>query len=215
MELQFFGPPLRLGVSERCVRLLAISVAGAQFGSLGPPTLNTPKLILEAQKKGIEYFMSDDCEWKLDVTGQNKYVEETVGHHVLTFADNGYGDYLFLKVGDDAVYEFCHEGPEVVVLNEPLSTLLGLEERLPSKGPMPRYVDGQEVQLGDLVQIRRWWKKHDGEIVYVPGISRRQPELEHGGIGMIRVRCTDFELIMTVDPSTNVICGKIALVRRV
>jgi len=78
-----------------------------------------PKSLRQAQKRGIEYFQSEDCEWKLECMESAKFIKEMVGCDVSSFANNGFGDYLFLKKksnGDgfeEEVFEFFHEGPEI------------------------------------------------------------------------------------------------------
>ena len=78
-----------------------------------------PESLLKAQKAGIEYFMGEECEWKLELEGSIKRIEEIVGGTVFVFANNGFGDHLFLKRRPDGdgfdadVFEFYHEGPKV------------------------------------------------------------------------------------------------------
>ncbi|XCN73953.1 MAG: hypothetical protein Q3M24_04135 [Candidatus Electrothrix aestuarii] len=77
-----------------------------------------PKPLVDAQKKGIEYFMGEYCEWKLQIEESPKFIEDTVGSPVCVFANNGFGDYLFLKKKpdnrgyDEKAFEFFHETPE-------------------------------------------------------------------------------------------------------
>ena len=61
--------------------------------------MNTPlpESLLNAQKAGVEYFMGEACEWKFELKGPVKRIEEFVGCLVYAFADNGFGDHLFLK----------------------------------------------------------------------------------------------------------------------
>lgn len=115
-----------------------------------------PESLLNAQKGGVEYFMGEACEWKLELKGSIKWIEELVGCPVYAFANNGFGDHLFLKGRPDGggfdqdVYEFFHEGPEVKRIQESLETLLGLKERPPSADAYPKavYETGEPVQLG-------------------------------------------------------------------
>lgn len=72
-----------------------------------------PEALRKAQEKGIEYFMGENCEWKLEVKGSLKFIEEIVGCPVCVFANNGFGDHLFLKKNgdryDEQVFEFFHD----------------------------------------------------------------------------------------------------------
>jgi hypothetical protein len=46
-----------------------------------------------------------------------------------------------------------------------------------------RYFGGEvEVQLGDRVSVSVWCRKRSGRIVYIPGISRVNPEFEYNGL---------------------------------
>jgi hypothetical protein len=81
-----------------------------------------PKALREAQERKIEFFMGEDCEWKLESKGPAKFIEEIVGCPVCVFANNGFGDYLFLKRKphgsryEEEVFEFFHEGPEIMAI---------------------------------------------------------------------------------------------------
>ena len=102
---------------------------------------------------------------------------------VCAFANNGYGDYLFLKKKpnengfEEEVFQFYHEGLEISPVTEDLETLLGLMERPASADAYPKavYDTGELVQLGDRVQVKVWaefWKGwQDGEVEYAA--SRR------------------------------------------
>ena len=128
-----------------------------------------PEPLLNAQRAGVEHFMGEACEWKLEPEGSVNHIEQLVGCPVYAFANNGFGDHLFLKRSPDGggfdqdVYEFFHEGPKICRIEEGLETLLGLKERPISKDAYPKavYETGEPVQLGDKVQIKVWaefWK---------------------------------------------------------
>jgi hypothetical protein len=180
-----------------------------------------PKPLWEAQEKGIEFFMGENCEWKLEFKGAAKPIEQIVGSPVFIFANNGFGDYLFLKKkreGDgfeEDVFEFFHEGPQVEPVKEGLATLLGLVERPPSADAYPKaiYDTGVAVQPGDRVQIKVWaefWKGwQDGEVEYVPGVSKKKHQHEHGGLKWVSIRFRHGQIGPLVDPRN----GKLRKVR--
>lgn len=157
-----------------------------------------PKILIQAQQKGIEYFMSEDYEWKLEIEKPD-FVEVLVGCPVLIFANNGYGDNLFLKkkstgMGfDEEVFEFLHDGTEIHHIHESLEILLGLKDRPPSNDNYPKaiYETGESVQLGDHVQIKVWaefWKGwQNGTVNYVPGKSNKNPEFESNGLKWVAI----------------------------
>jgi hypothetical protein len=174
-----------------------------------------PAAIREAQAKGIDLFMGETCEWKLEINPSAKFIEEIVGRSICVFANNGFGDYLFVKCRhsgdgfDETVYEFLHEGPEVLRVSEDLRTLLGLEERAPSGDGYPKavYETGEAVQLGDHVQIKVWaefWKGwQDGVVKYVPGISNKNPRHEYNGLKWVAISFRNGELGSLVTPETG------------
>ena len=165
--------------------------------------------------------MGEECEWKLELKGSVKRIEELVGCPVYAFANNGFGDHLFLKrrpdegAFDQDVYEFFHEGPEVKRIEEHLETLLGLKERPASADAYPKavYETGELVQLGDKVQIKVWaefWKGwQDGVVEYVPGISKKKPQHEYNGLKWVAIGFRNGQFGPLVDPKT----GKLRKVR--
>ncbi len=165
--------------------------------------------------------MGEDCEWKLELKESARFIEEMVGCPVFVFANNGYGDHLFLKKKqdgagfDEAVFEFFHEGPEIHPVSERLEVLLGLSDRAPSQDRYPQavYETGAPVQLGDRVQVKVWaefWKGwQDGVVEYVPGVSKKNPQHEHGGLTWVAIRFRHGQIGCLVNPAT----GKLKKVR--
>jgi hypothetical protein len=163
-------------------------------------THDIPKPIRDAQQKGVEYFEDESFEWKLDFESSSEHIEKTAGRPVLVFANNGYGDFLFLKKSlddtsfDEEVFEFFHEESKIYPIKDDLETLLGLKERPPSTDNYPKaiYETGEGIQLGDRVKIKIWaefWKGwQEGVVKYVPGISKRKPANEHDGLKWIEVK---------------------------
>lgn len=184
-----------------------------------------PEPLLNAQKRGAEVFMGEACEWKLEPKGAVKRIEQLVGCPVYAFANNGFGDHLFLKRKPDGggfdggVYEFLHEGPEVKRLEEDLETVLGLKERPPSADTYPKavYATGELVQPGDKVQIKVWaefWKGwQGGTVMYVPGISKKNLQHEYNGLKWAVVKFGNGELGPLVDPKTGIL-RKVRFVER-
>lgn len=184
-----------------------------------------PKSLLEAQKRGIEFFLSEDCEWKLECMESAKFIEEMVGCAVCAFANNGFGDYLFLKKKSDGdgfeeeVFEFFHEGPEVNRVTEDLETLLGLKDRPASADAYPKavYQTGELVQVGDRVQVKVWaefWKGwQDGVVQYVPGVSKRKPQHEYDGLKWVAIQFRNGQICPLIDPTTGKL-RKVRFIRR-
>jgi hypothetical protein len=186
----------------------------------------TPSLPLTtARNQGIEYFLGETCQWKLESESSAPFIEKQTGGPVCIFANNGFGDYLFLKKKpdsdeiDETVYEFFHEGPEINALPDDLETLLGLKDRPPSKDDYPKaiYETGEPVALGDQVRFRSWaafWKGwQEGVVDYVPGVSNKNLEFEHGGLKWVSIRFDNGNIAPLVDPQTGVL-KKIKFVTR-
>ncbi|HMP81113.1 MAG TPA: hypothetical protein PKA41_00220 [Verrucomicrobiota bacterium] len=180
-----------------------------------------PKPLREALEKGVGFFMGEDCEWKFEQKESAEFIEKIVGCPVYAFANNGFGDYLFLKKRPDGdgfgedVFEFFHEGPEIKRITENLETLLGLKDRPASVDVYPKaiYETGELVQVGDRVQVKVWaefWKGwQDGQVDYVPGISKKKLKHEYNGLKWVAIRFRNGEICPVVDPKS----GKLRKVR--
>ncbi len=188
-------------------------------------TPNLPLPLTTARNQGIEYFMGETCQWKLEIESPAPFIEKLTGGPVCIIADNGFGDHLFLKKKpgsdefDETVYEFFHEGPEINTLPDDLETLLGLKDRPPSADGYPEaiYETGETAAPGDRVRFRSWaafWKGwQEGGVAYVPGVSNKNPEFEHGGLKWISIRFAHGHIAPLVDPRTGVL-KKIKFVTR-
>jgi hypothetical protein len=85
--------------------------------------------------------------------------------------------------------------------NASAATWLIIDRKAPAMAsvtqlPQPvRYSDGTTpVQLGDRVARRLWFslfRKKEGRVVYVPGVSRKHGEFEHDGLTWIGVKTDD------------------------
>jgi hypothetical protein len=178
---------------------------------------NIPNSIQRALQTEREFFWGPDgAEWKLELQQDGEFIEKHVGIPVLIFANNGYGDYLFLKKGqteafDETVFEFFHEGPLIEAVAEDLETVLGLTTRPPSSDsyPAPHYESGEPVLLGDRVRFKVWlffWKGWiEGVVNYVPGISPRRTELERDGLKWIELKGPDETIGSLIDPETGIV----------
>jgi len=169
--------------------------------------------------------MGEEYEWKLKFKASSECIEKIIGSPVCIFANNGFGDYLFLKkkrnedeFGED-VFEFFHEGPEINPVAESLNSFLGLKERPPSADTYPKavYDTGELVQLADHVQVKVWaefWKGwQDGVVDYVPGDSNRKPQHERGGLKWVAIQFRNGQICPLVDPKNGKL-RKVKFVRR-
>ncbi len=81
------------------------------------------------------------------------------------------------------------------------------------------YSDGETpVLIGDVITCRSWswlWRKKHGQVTYVPGISKRNPSMEHGGMTWVGTRHDDGTVIGTwVEPETQILKKDVQFVRR-
>ncbi len=179
--------------------------------------IQLPDTIQRALNAKVELFMGEHCEWKFDLSEQPEFISILAERHILVFANNGFGDYLFLvsTPGDgtfeNAIYEYVHEGPEILRIDDDLELLLGLRERAVSNDHYPQaiYLTGESVQLDDHVKFKVWaqfWKGWQvGKIAYVPGISAKNSNFEYGGLKWVAVQFQGGELCPVVNPKTGVI----------
>jgi hypothetical protein len=184
---------------------------------------NIPEVLQLAIEKKILFFAGENCEWKFELTDPIEIINKLAGAPVLVFANNGYGDYLFLRESkgsyEDSVYEYFHEEQKIYLVPEALDTLLGVKERYPTHDRYPKaiYESGEEVLLGDEVQTKTlllfWRGWQDGVIDYVPGVSNKKNELEHGGLKWISIKIKDGAIDPLVLPDTGVV-KNVRLIRR-
>jgi hypothetical protein len=78
----------------------------------------------------------------------------------------------------------------------------------PLREPQAFYPDGPAALPGDRVELRVWvklFRKLPGTVVYVPGISKRRGEMEHGGLTWVGIRLDDDGTVVGwfVDPATR------------
>lgn len=55
----------------------------------------------------------------------------------------------------------------------------------------------QEIQLGDRVSISIWFRRKNGRVVYIPGISPLNREFEYNGMRWVGIRLDDGGLAAT------------------
>lgn len=79
-----------------------------------------------------------------------------------------------------------------------------------------RYHAGDDgIELGDRVEYRGWFRRRQGVVSYVPGISAPHPEMEHGGLCWVGVAYDDGTFTgILVDPATGRTRKGLVLIRR-
>jgi hypothetical protein len=123
-----------------------------------------PEPIKSSIESGSEFFRGEDgAEWMLQIASENSHIEKLSGSPVVVFANNGYGDYLFIKkhhdtTQDDMVFLYFHETQEIEAWKDSLQMLLGQVPRKPSTDAYPKavYESGETVEIGDKVLFKVW-----------------------------------------------------------
>ena len=71
------------------------------------------------------------------------------------------------------------------------------------------------IQLGDRVETRVWFSKKQGRVVYVPGISPPNSNMEYNGLCWVGIRLDEGGFVSTVvDPKGAFLRRKEKLLRR-
>lgn len=181
------------------------------------------KTLQQAIENKVSFFAGENCEWKLELAESDEVIIKLAGAPIIVFANNGYGDYLFLKENqgkyEDCVYEYFHEEQKIYVVDEALDTLLGIKEKAPTHDVYPKaiYESGEDVCLGDVVQVKAlmlfWRGWQEGVVEYVPGFSKKRNELENNGLKWISIKVKDGTIDPLVSPDSGVV-HKVRLIHR-
>lgn len=139
-----------------------------------------------------EYLEGPDAQqWKVEIeAGLPERATRDLPEGALLFAENGYGDHLFLKPGEDTVFVFWHEGGEIAEYSASVAELRPDFPRSRSDHPSITYWNSSEVvRLGDRVRMRYWlFLGGQGEVIYVPGVSPHEPSMERDELAWVGVR---------------------------
>ncbi len=78
-----------------------------------------------------------------------------------------------------------------------------------------RYADSDlEVRPGDQVEIKVWFKKRRGRIVYVPGISPLNTQYEFNGLRWVAIRTETMIIGSIVRPQIDTLKPKVKFICR-
>lgn len=171
-----------------------------------------PPAVQELAARGATLLQGEEGEWLLDIGPPSALIRDALPPGAVVIGNNGYGDFLFLdrQPGErrfsDVVHVYWHEGPEIAIYARDITALAG-----PAAQPSDvavSYYDGAPVRLGDRVELRVWvrlFRKSAGVVVYVPGISKRRPQMEHSGLVWVGVQLDDGGTVIGsfVDPATH------------
>lgn len=181
-----------------------------------------PEPLREFLSNGKTQIATDNDDWTVSIQKPPGYFKKVLPPGSVLLANNGCGDQLFLVPGasvsvrlDSKVHVYWHEGPHVELLAEDLGKLLNPPPAAVTKRPPVLYHNRTPVHLGDEVTARSFFIRRPGRVVYVPGISKRNRNMEHHGLGWVGITCANgLQIGTVVDPKTSCLKKSVRFVKR-
>lgn len=174
------------------------------------------------ESKNIITTIEGEWEVKLEFPSQ-RIMSLFPNQEVLIIANNGIGDYLFLKPNemdqslyDETVYVFWHEEKVIEVIAENIRDLLFPTTLSPVVYNTIYYYGGEvDVKLGDEVSAKDLFLRKTGRVVYIPGISKQHKEFERDGMAWIGIRFPKGSVCgVWIDPTNCWVKRSIRFLRR-
>lgn len=175
-----------------------------------------PEPLLRFLAEGGTTFRCDDGDWEVKIEQPAPdFLQRALPPSSLIIANNGCGDFLFVvchywhnsEPGSlrNPVFVYWHDEAEIREFKDDLSLLTNPPDPEPSKHAAVFYADGAtQVMLGDHVSARDLLFRKTGRIVYIPGVSKRNREFEHGGLAWVGIRFEGGSITgALVDPESN------------
>jgi hypothetical protein len=166
--------------------------------------------------EGGATFRCDDGDWEVKIEPEmSDFLRKALPQDSLIIANNGCGDFLFVASSDSSdsevgssrnpVFVYWHDEAQISEFTDDLRLLTNPPEPEPSEHAAVFFSDGAtSVMLGDHVSARDFLFRKEGRVVYVPGVSRRNREFEHGGLSWVGIRFQGGSVTGTaVDPESN------------
>ena len=173
---------------------------------------------------GKSEIHGDDGDWMvLVVQDVPKYCRKDLPEGSVIIANNGCGDHLFLtrRAGETIkfspeVHVHWHEGPQVELYARDIEMLVNPPPPAASNTGPVFYHDGKTpVQPGDEVTARNFFFRKPGRVVYVPGISKKNREMERHGLCWVAIKFSGGSRTGTVvDPKTRCLKKSVHFVKR-
>ncbi|MEN6319553.1 MAG: hypothetical protein ABFD82_12450 [Syntrophaceae bacterium] len=154
----------------------------------------TLKIFIE---NGNSIFRRDDGDWNVKIEpAADSHLKKDIPANALIIAHNGCGDYLFICMTDSApksfgtgVFVYWHEEHRYELYADNIHDLTNPAPAKPSEyKPIYYYGGTLEVQLGDEVSARDFLLRKNGRIVYLPGVSKKNRNMEYGGLSWVGIR---------------------------
>jgi hypothetical protein len=149
------------------------------------------KLLSKHIKSGL-CIKTDKEDWEIDIYESNE--ETNIPSGAIVFARNGCGDFLYIQDFNDknlldlTVYVFRHEEKVSEKFIENIDLFLNPPPPKASEWETIFYYGGEvKVELGDEVSARDLLFRKVGRVSYLPGVSKRHRDFEHGGLAWIGI----------------------------
>lgn len=185
---------------------------------------NIPESLKDFIENGRAVFHGDDGDWAVDIELiANTPYKRDVPSDALIIANNGCGDFLFIRKTYPAlilyapeVYVYWHEEHRYELYSDNIETLTNPEPATPSKHKAIFYFGGTvEVKLGDEVSARDFLFRRNGRIAYLPGISRKNRNMEHDGLSWVGIKFQRGTFVgVIVDPTTSQLKKNVRFLQR-
>ncbi len=182
-----------------------------------------PESLQQFLTNGKTLIATDEDDWTVSIKTPPSYLRKALPAGSVLIAKNGCGDHLFLapcearpSVLDPKVYVWWHEGARIDVFAGAFKNLAhSSPPTITSRSPV-LYHDGKTVvELGDEVTARCFFVRRVGRVVYVPGISKKNRDMEHHGLGWVCITFVNGSRIGTVvDPKTSCLQKHVRFLRR-
>jgi len=154
----------------------------------------TLKIFIE---NGNSLFRCDDGDWNIKIEpAVDSHLKKDLPANALIIAHNGCGDYLFVCMTDSApisfrpeVFVYWHEEHRYELYADNIHDLTNPAPAKPSEYKPIYYYGGTiEVQLGDEVSARDFLLRKNGRIAYLPGVSKKNRNMEYDGLSWVGIR---------------------------
>jgi len=186
-------------------------------------TMNNIKQLKELLSKHIESGLcikTDEDDWEIDIYENN--AERHIPPGAIVFASNGCGDYLYIQEFNDrdlldlTVYVFRHEEKVYNRFTESIDLLLNPSPPKASEWGTIFYYGGEvKVELGDEVSARDLLFRKVGRVSYLPGVSKKHRDFEHGGLAWIGITFQTGSIGGAyIDPDNNWVKKSVKFIKR-
>lgn len=182
----------------------------------GEPEAAVPALLLEFMARGKKTYRGEDGDWEIKIEpALPPFLMNALPPRSLIIGNNGCGDHLFLAAPESdprsygpTVFVYWHDGQEIQPYLDTLELLTNPPKAAPSNRKPVLYFGGDTPVLpGDRVSVRgflQFWRRFPGTVNYVPGISKKNRDLESGGLAWVGVRFdSGIRTGYWVDPDTS------------